>query len=154
MTKTQGIEFLREYRENPGRFLSMIDHQYKQFGEWEDEDSRNLCWDAGIYEGNRPYFAECWKIFSITVMTVFIYAEGLDPEPDTEYILVEFIRNGLITGLSGDFLKIDVKPFTDGAGNRFLSVNLVLSKDEEGQFIRWGRGGAGYEELNELNRER
>ena len=54
----KSIAFLKEYRANPEKYLPMVDHQCKHFDEWNDEITRNLCWDAGILEGNRPYFAE------------------------------------------------------------------------------------------------
>lgn len=91
LTKKQGVDFLREYRDHPEMFLPLIDHQYKHFDEWEDQESRNLCWDAGIFQDNCPYFAECWKIFTTTVMTVFISIKGIDWEPNLKNILVEFI---------------------------------------------------------------
>ncbi len=48
LTQKEGVDFLREYREHPEKFLPLVDHQYKHFNEWEDQDSRNMAWDAGI----------------------------------------------------------------------------------------------------------
>ena len=152
ISQKQGIEFLREYREHPERFQPLIDHQYRHFDEWADEDSRNMCWDVGIFQDNCPYFTECWKIFTTTVMTVFVSVKGVSWEPNTVNILVEFIRNGLIAGLSSaEQVHIETARFTDGMNNEFVSFNLVLGKDEEGQFITWGRGHTGCEELNVFN---
>ena len=154
LTKSQGIDFLREYRKHPEKFLPLIDHQYKLFDEWEDQESRNLCWDAGIFQDNCPYFAECWKIFTTTVMTVFISKTGIDWEPNLKNILVEFIRNGLIAGLAGSELPyIETKVFTDKTGTEFYSFNLVLGDEAKGRFIDWGRGHAGYDELNQYNKD-
>lgn len=151
-TQSQGIAFLQEYREHPEMFLPLIDHHYKHFDEWEDQESRNMYWDAGIFQDCCPYFAEGWKIFTTSVMTVFIPVKGISWEPNLNNILVEFIRNGLIAGLSGDDLPhIDTKIFTDGTGTEFYSFNLVLGDDDKGQFIHWGRTSFSYEELNEFN---
>ena len=154
LTQKQGVDFLREYRKHPEMFLPLIDHQYKSFDEWEDQESRNLCWDAGVFQDNCPYFAECWKIFTTTVMTVFITTQGINWKPNLKNILVEFIRNGLIAGLSGkDLPHIDTKAFTDGTGAEFYSFNLVLGEEEKGQSIHWGRGHFGYDDLNEFDKE-
>ena len=153
-TQSQGIAFLQEYRAHPERFLPLIDHQYRLFDKWADEESRNLCWDAGIYEDNRPYFAECWSLYTTTVMTVFISSKGMPPDADQRHFLVEFIRNGLIAGLSSEQPHIEVQTVADDTGNEFFSVNLVLGDDEQGQFIAWGRGHTGYEKLNRFNLQR
>ena len=151
LSKKQGIEFLREYREQPEKFLPLVDRQYREFEKWEDEITRNMCWDAGIYQDNCPYFCECWKVFLTTVVTVFISTKGIPWEPNLKNILVEFIRNGLIAGLSRDTPHIEFSTFTDSSGNEFYSFNMVISEDEKGQFITWGRGHESYEELNKLN---
>ena len=151
VSQKQGIEFLREYREHPEKFLPLIDRQYKHFDKWEDEYSRNRCWDAGIYEENCPYFAECWEIVTSTVVTVYISAKWITREPDLKYILVEFIRNGMITGLSKDRPHIEASRVTDGAGNEFYSINMVIGNHEKGQLIQWGKGHVSYDELNAFN---
>ena len=152
ITQAQGIAFLKEYRAHPEKFLPLIDHQYRHFDKWADEESRNLCWDAGIYDGNCPYFAECWSIFIHTVMTVFISQKRIPPEADQKYFLVEFIRNSLIGGITTTAeLHIEIATVTDDAGNEFYSVNLVLGNDEKGQFINWGRCSTSFEELNRFN---
>lgn len=152
ITKSQGIAFLQEYRANPEKFLPLADHQYKYFDKWEEETIRNLCWDAGIYQDNCPYFAECWKIFTTTLMTVYISVKGISWEPSLKNILVEFIRNGLISGLpSAERPQIDVNPFSDGHGNEFLCFTMVLGNDEKGRLICWGRGSTKYGTLNEYN---
>lgn len=154
LTREQGPGFLREYREHPERFLPLIDRQYLTVDEWEDGVIRNLGWDAGIYQDNCPYFAECWKLFTATVMTVTLPAAAFPGEPDLKTVLVEFIRNGLVAGLCGeDPPRIETGALTDGTGAEFRTFNLVLSEDEQGQMIRWGRGYFRYDELNALNGE-
>ena len=37
-TQKQGIDFLREYREQPRRFLPLIDHQYRHVDEETKRD--------------------------------------------------------------------------------------------------------------------
>ena len=152
LTKKQGIEFLKEYREHPERFLPLVDHQYRQFDEWQDEDSRNMFWDAGIFQDNCPYFAECWKIFTTMVMTVFISAKGIPWVPNLKNILVEFIRNGLIDSLSiKELPHIETKGFTDSSGNEFFSINMVLFTEDREGFIHWGRESFSFNELNQYN---
>ena len=78
--QTEGIDFLREYRADPERYLPLPERQYQHFDEWEGEIIRNLCWSAGLLEGNRPYFAEFWKIFGVTSMTVSVFSGDTQPE--------------------------------------------------------------------------
>ena len=153
LTHKQGIDFLQEYREHPEKFLPLTDHQFRHFDEWADQESRNLCWDAGVYEDNCPYFAECWKIHTTTVMTVFISAKGIKWKPNLVNTFVEFIRNGLIAGVSStENLHIDTVKFKDSKGHPFYSFNMVLGNEDQGRFIQWGRGGSRFDELNEYNR--
>ncbi len=147
------IAFLKEYRAHPERYLPMVNHQYKHFDEWENEIVRNMCWDAGILEDNRPYFMECWKVFSTTSITVLISAKGIEHWQNEMLFLLKFIEAGLITEFDKDNLNIKVKKYAEENGNEFFSVNLVLGVDEKGQFIRWGRGSETFEALNRLNDE-
>jgi len=81
------IRFLEEYREHPEKYLPLSDHAWKQYEKVDrgedgyDDPWYNLGWDAGLLEGNRPYFLECWATCGITMLTYQIPAEGCFPFP-------------------------------------------------------------------------
>ena len=77
------VRFLEEYREHPEKYLPMSDYAWKQYEkveygeEWYDDPWYNLGWDAGLVEGNRPYFMICWAACGITMLTYYISAAGI-----------------------------------------------------------------------------
>ena len=145
--------FLKEYRTHPERYLPMVDHQYKHFDDWEDQITRNICWSAGILNGNRPYFAECWKVFLTTSMTVFFSAEGYENVKNELFFLMELLKAGLVLPRGKDMNHLKALRFTDGNGNEFISFNFVLDIEEKGQYISWLGACCGFDELNRLNGE-
>jgi len=145
------ITFLKEYRAHPERYLPMVDHQYNQFDKWEDEIVRNMCWSAGILNGNRPYFAECWKVFLTTAMTVFFSAAGYDHGKSEPFFLMELIRAGLVIPRSADLNHLRALRYTDGSGNEFIAFNFVLDIEESGQYMSWLGSTCRFDELNRLN---
>ena len=149
--ENKGIAFLKEYRANPEKYLPMVDHQYKHFDEWDDEITRNLCWDAGILEGNRPYFAECWKIFQTVSVTVFFSSRGFEKVKNDLFYFLELVQAGLIAPVRKDLDHIKVLRYTDGEGNEFISFNCVLSIEGQESYMAWLGGTCRFDELNRLN---
>ena len=148
------IAFLKEYRAHPERYLPMVDQQYRYFDKWEDDEiTRNVCWSAGILNGNRPYFAECWKVFLTTAMTVFFSAEGYERVESEYFFLMLLMQAGLALPCCGDLDHLKAERFTDGNGNEFISFNFVLDIEEKGQYMSWLGEGCRYDELNRLNDE-
>ena len=82
--KLTGIEFLKEYRAHPEKYLPLIDRQYKHFNKWEDEIIRNLNQGAGVGCNNQLYFVERYDVFFSSLATIFISTEGLK-DWDTEF---------------------------------------------------------------------
>ena len=71
------IAFLRDYIANKDDYLPLIDHAWKTFGKRSLTDDVNIGWNAGIVEGNRPYFCECWAD-GYTAITYFISTKGIE----------------------------------------------------------------------------
>ena len=96
----------------------MPDKQYQHFDEWEEEIIRNLCWGAGLLEENRPYFAEFWKVFGVTSLTVTVSSKDTEPAK-----IVQMIQKaGLIECINPDKAEIHFKKFTDDHGNEFTPL--------------------------------
>ena len=147
------IAFLKEYRAHPERYLPMVDHQYKCFEEWDDQITRNMCWSAGLLNGNRPYFAECWKVFLTTSMTVFFSVQGYEQVKDELFFLMELMQAGLALPRCRDLDHLKALRFTDGNGNEFISFNFVLDIEEQQTYMSWLGECSRFDELNRLNGE-
>lgn len=140
---TEALRLLAEIRENPDRFLPMADHAWKVFpavdeGEnWYDDPQRNIGWDAGLLEGNRPYFMECWAMCGVTMLTYFVSAEGIGDM--TKEALAGMLQDaGLFRILDPENPRTAVMEFTDGSGNKFLSVNITAGNEED-TYVSGGR---------------
>ena len=147
--QAEGTDFLLDYRKQPDMYHPLVDHQYKHFDEWEDEIARNQCWSAGLLEGNRPYFMECWKVFLTTFITIFVSSDGIGR---TETLrLLE--RAGLIECANPQRAKPKILEFRDSNGNEFYSINTVISVDGGCQFLYWNGNTHPFDELNQLNEQ-
>ena len=91
--------------------MKSIDHD-KHFDEWEEEIVRNMCWGAGILDGNRPYFMELWKVFGVSTMTVTVAADGIEPAE-----IVRLLQSsGLVGCRDPEKAKINIKRVTEKDG--------------------------------------
>ena len=71
------LDNLMEYRNNPEKYLPLIDHDSKFFPSREETDDVNIGWDCGFI-GKRPYFLECWATDGITMITIFLSTTGIE----------------------------------------------------------------------------
>ena len=153
LKKTLGL--LEEIRKDPGKYMPMVDHAWKEFpavdygeNEWDDPWT-NIGFDAGLLEGNRPYFLECWATCGITMLTYFVPAEGIGDGKEAAKLLE---GAGLFRFLDPEKPRVSVMDFTDGNGNRFYSVN-VTAGDENGTYAAGGRCYS-FGHLNRFNRKK
>ncbi len=155
MMKTEyKLQFLEEYRTHPDRYLPLIDHAWKVFpakepNAWDPE--YNVGWNAGILEGNRPFFAECWATCGVTILTYFISVEGIG-EYGVKELLGMLEGAGIIHIKDPEHPRAQALPFTDGNGNTFFSVNITVG-DEEETYVTGGEIHS-YKHLNEYNEAR
>ena len=97
----EAVRFLEEYREHPEKYLPMSEHAWKQYKivdygeEWYDDPWYNLGWDAGLIEGNRPYFLTYWATCGISMLTYHISAEGIGEYGEKE-LLAMLEKAGLV----------------------------------------------------------
>ena len=148
------LQFLQVCREHPDKYLPLIDHSWKQFpdkdpGEnWYDDPEYNIGWDAGLLEGNRPYFLECWATCGITMLTYFVSTSGIE-QCKKEDLLRMLENAGLFRILDPDDPRTEVNTYTDDSGNEFFSINIVCG-DEDNTYIEGGKIYP-FPQLNEFN---
>lgn len=153
----EALGLLEEIRVDPGKYLPLVDHAWQEFpavdyGEnWYDDPWYNIGWDAGLLEGKRPYFLECWSTCGITMLTYFVSAEGLGRYGQKKAVkLLE--EAGLFRILDPENPRTSVMEFRDGSGRRFYSVNVAVG-DENGTYAAGGRCRP-FSALNRYNRKR
>ena len=144
----KAMEFLMYYRKNTGAYLPMIDHQKKVFPEQDEEGDINIGWDCGAI-GRRPYFGECWSVDGITMLTYFISTEGIE-DYSAEQIEDLLTEGAALYRKKDGYRQAKMATMTDGEGNDFFSVNILVGLPGEDALID---GGAiyHYRELNQLN---
>ncbi len=153
MTIEYKIRFLEDCRSHPEKYLPLISHAWRQFPSREKntyDPEYNVGWDAGILEGNRPYFAECWATSGITMLTYFVSTEGMEGRSREELL-------GMLEAAGLVRVKDMTKPRTEVVviqddGRPFYSINIVVGIEDE----TYTEGGMiyGFSRLNEYNRAR
>ena len=148
------IRFLDTLRNSQGKFLPIVDHAWKVFPkentgtEWYDDPEYNLGWDAGLVDGNRPYFAECWATNGITMLTYFVSTRGIE-DASTEDLVRMLTDAHLFRLLDPGNPRTAVMKFEDDTGNEFYSINVTAVVEDD----LYVEGGACYPfgPLNEYN---
>ena len=130
------IRLLDTLRNSPEKFLPIVDHAWKIFPkenrgtEWYDDPEYNIGWDAGLLDGNRPYFAECWATCGITMLTYFVSAAGME-DATTKDLLKLLTDARLFRLYDPEHPRTDVMKFEDKNGNLFFSVNVTVGIEDE-----------------------
>lgn len=149
--KLEGLELIKDFRENPDKYLPAIVHTgevpaINEYGE------RNIGWYAGLLEENRIFFAENWCVDQITMLTIFVSTKGI--EDKTEEELIQWIQDiGYFTPRKGNEPTVEVKTFKNKSGDEFYSINITVGIDDEPGQID-GAPIYGWAVLNEYNRRK
>ena len=147
-----GIQFLKEYRKDPGDTLPLVDHQFRVFPARTEEGDRNLGWNCGMLEGGRPFFIEAWVTDGLTMLTAYISTKGIENYSDEEVDAL-LQGQGVYKTIEGA-APAQVARYKDGSGNEFFTVNIIVGlPDKEETFIE-GDNPIIYpiNDINELNR--
>ena len=151
------IRFLEEYREHPEKYFPLTEHAWKQFEkvdygeEWYDDPWYNLGWDAGLLEGNRPYFLECWATCGITMLTYLVSADGIG-EYGAPELLAMLEEAKLVKVLDPSRPRTEVGKFREETGKEFFTINITAG-DENGTYVSGGKMFS-FDSLNRYNRKR
>ena len=124
-----GIDVLRECRCKGSKLLPIVSDARREMPSRNEYGEVNIGWNAGVMDGNRPYFAECWATDGITMLTVFISTKGIEDMPHAE-IAQKFADTGYYIPRENAH-KPTVMEFTDTAGNGFFSINIAVGNEDE-----------------------
>ena len=130
------IELLQAIRQKTEAFLPVVDHAWKVFPkkdmgtEWYDDPVYNIGWDAGIIDGNRPYFLECWATSGITMLTYFVSTVGME-NAATKDLIKMLTDADLVQFKDPEHPRVSVMKFEDSRGNEFFSINVTAGVEDE-----------------------
>ena len=148
---SEAIGFLKEYLAHPDQYLPMCDQVWESFEDYE-LPCRLVGWNAGVIDGNRPFFYYATATDSLIGYVIYISTEGLTGWSKKE--LVPFLcKEGLLDTFGSKKEKVAPMTFEiEGRnGNKFLSINFMGEGDlwpEEGSYY------LPFESLIEFNRTR
>ncbi len=145
----RGLELIRDYRKNPGKYLPMKDFTEQVPGKSED-GGVNISWYAGLLEERRPFFAETWAVDQITMLTIYVSTEGIENITADE--LGQWFQDIGYIGFDDEIVKPTVRIIEDHKGNRFFSINICIGIDDDPPRVKGGAGW-GWPILNRFNRE-
>ena len=103
-----------------------------------------------MLDERRPFFAECWAEDGITMLTVFVSAEGIENESPEE-IENRILKSGYFRYRSEEHGHAEVMPFTNRKKDAFYSVNICVGVEGEPTRIM-GAKILPWSVLNEYNR--
>lgn len=124
-----GIDVLKACNRSGSDLLPIVADARREMPSRNEYGEVNIGWNAGILDGNRPYFAECWATDHITMLTVFISRIGIENMPHAE-VAGKFAETGYYTPRENARKPVVIE-FTDTDGNDFFSVNITVGTEDE-----------------------
>lgn len=146
--KLSGLELIKAYREHPERFLPMVD-KTEQTPAKNEYDEINIGWNAGMLDEKRPYFAECWAAYRITMLTLYVSTKGI--EDMSSEALEQWFQDIGYYHARNDANHGEVLTFKNKKGEEFYSINIVVGTEDEPARIT-GAPILSWSILNEYNR--
>ena len=118
MKRLIGMDLIRAYDKHPENFLPM-NKPANEVPPRNEYGEVNIGWYAGLLDENRPFFAECWAVDGMTLLTMFVSTLGIENETPEE-LEQRFLDRGYP----------EVRKFA-ADGNEFYSINVTVGVDDE-----------------------
>ena len=143
-----GLQMVKAYRAHPEDFLPMMDFT-EPVPARDEYGGANIGWNAGLLEENRPFFAECWAIDQVTVLTIYVSADGIEDISPEE--LEKMVQESGYYSYVEPGHKASVKTITNNKGETFFALDITVGIDEDPSWINGGEI-YGWAVLNKYNR--
>ena len=128
MKRLIGMDLIRAYDKHLENFLPM-NKPANEVPPRNEYDETNIGWYAGLLDEKRPFFAECWAVDGITVLTMFVSTLGIENETPEE-LEQRFLDRGYYRKKEGADRAPAVRTFA-ADGNEFYSINVTVGVDDE-----------------------
>jgi len=124
-----GIKLIEDYRKHPDKYLPLY-YPTGQTPERNEYDEVNIGWWAGLLDEKRPFFAECWAVDGITMLTIAVSTEGIEDitveDLDKMFQDAEYYKQRE----PGQNLP-HVDTFISKEGHKLYSINLTVGVEDE-----------------------
>ena len=145
------LNFLREYLAHPDQYLPMCDQVWEIFDE-NDFPDRLVGWNAGVIDGNRPFFYYASATDKLVDYVIFISADGIS-DISNKALVPYLCKEGLLDTFGPQKEEAPLWTFRikSKSGKDFLSINVAgegdLHAKEGGYYLP-------FEALNKFNSTR
>ena len=136
--RIKGLEVLEKYKEGETGWLPLLSSAYCIFPKRNEYGEVNIAWNAGLLEGNRPFFSMLWAVDCITMLTLYFSAKGIEDitAEQAEQMFADigyYRRKDSGRGSPGDLMK-----FKDPDDGEFFSFNVAVGVEDEPAEIEGG----------------
>ena len=131
-----GIKLIEDYREHPEKYLPLY-YATGQTPDRNEYDEVNIGWWAGLLDEKRPFFAECWAVDGITMLTITVSTEGIE-DITVEGLDKVFQDAGYYKQRAQGTNLPHVDKLTRKDGKEFFTINLTVGVEDEPALIDGG----------------
>lgn len=128
-----GLELIKAYRAHPECFYPFLDRR-GQVAPKNKYGEVNIGWNAGLLEGDRPFFAECWGADHMTTLSIYVSAKGIEdiaPEELEKMIL----DSGYFSYREDGYQTPQVNSFKNSKGEEFFLFTVGVGVEDEPALI-------------------
>lgn len=145
-----GLDFIKEYRRNPDKYLPFVDRT-EQTPRRNEYGEVNIGWNAGLLKDGRPFFAECWAVDQITMLTLYFSTIGIENKTPEEIDSI-LLESGYFTYREVDHHLPSVDTFGRDGKDEFYSIGIAVGVEDEPARID-GAPIFSWDALNKYNQE-
>ena len=131
-----GIRLIEDYRKHPENYLP-LSYVTEQMPDRSEYGEVNIGWWAGMLDEKRPFFADCWAVDGITMLTISVSTEGIE-DMTAEEVDKLFQDAGYYKQRDpgNNIPRVDKSIRKDG--NEYFVINLTVGIEDEPALIDGG----------------
>lgn len=131
-----GIEVLEVYHKSTDWFPIISSAEWTKLPKANEYCEKEIGWNAGMLDEKRPFFATCWAVDQITMLTVYVSNKGIEDKTAEE--MDQWLQEiGYYKGRD-EHRTPEMVSFEDEKGNGFFSINIVVGIEDSDAYIDGG----------------
>lgn len=142
---------MMEYLANEEKYLPMVQY-WKQQTKENPAPKGDLGWNAGVINGNRPYYYICWATEGVTTLSIYMTTKGMENATDEELDKL-MQENGIYRRKIQEEHKAQIDRFPSGE-NEFFLITQTVGVEDETYITSDCAAIFSFEALYEFNKER